>query len=70
MSGLKLTTVPRDLYYHEVTYVRGLEAALKQISGRRADLAAISKNDYDSGYELATEMCCDIADEALTPKTQ
>lgn len=29
MADLELTTVPRDLYYHEVAYVRGLEAALK-----------------------------------------
>lgn len=44
-----------------------MRAALKQIADRRADLAAASRNDYDTGYSLATEMCCDIADEALSP---
>lgn len=29
---VELTTVPRDLYYHEVGYVRGLEKALKDIA--------------------------------------
>jgi hypothetical protein len=29
---LKIVTVPRDLYYHEVAYVRGLEAALRRIA--------------------------------------
>jgi hypothetical protein len=28
----KLVMVPRDLYYHEVAYVRGLEAALRRIA--------------------------------------
>jgi len=32
MSDIQLTTVPRDLYYHEVAYVRSLEAALKAIA--------------------------------------
>ncbi len=31
MSEIVLTTVPRDLYYHEVEYVRGLESALRSI---------------------------------------
>lgn len=34
MAEPELTTVPRDLYYHEVAYVRSLEAAfvmLKEI---------------------------------------
>lgn len=44
---------------------RRLRSRLKIIADRRADLAAASKNDYDAGYTLATEMCCDIADEAL-----
>ncbi|MDB5612101.1 MAG: hypothetical protein JWP25_9001 [Bradyrhizobium sp.] len=30
MADLELTTVPRDLYYHEVAYVRDLEVDLKQ----------------------------------------
>lgn len=37
MTDLKIVTVPRDLYYHEVDYVRGLEAAA------RAMLAALRK---------------------------
>jgi hypothetical protein len=28
MSDLEITVVPRNLYYHEVAYVRGLEAKL------------------------------------------
>lgn len=42
-----------------------LRSRLKMIADRRADLTASSKNDYDAGYALGTEMCCDIADEAL-----
>lgn len=29
--GLELTTVPRDLYYHEAAYVRGLEKDNKKL---------------------------------------
>lgn len=36
--SLQMTTVPRDLYYHEVAYVRGLEAALR-------DLVEIDRRD-------------------------
>jgi hypothetical protein len=32
MSYPQAVVVPRDLYYHEVAYVRGLEAALRDIA--------------------------------------
>jgi chromosome segregation ATPase len=28
---LKIVTVPRELYYHEVAYVRGLEAEIERL---------------------------------------
>jgi hypothetical protein len=31
MSELELHVVPRDLYYHEVAYVRGLEAEIERL---------------------------------------
>lgn len=31
MSDLEFVMVPRDLYYHEVAYVRGLEARIKRL---------------------------------------
>lgn len=31
MAELKLVVVPRDLYYHEVAYVRGLEAEIERL---------------------------------------
>ena len=43
-DDLKIVTVPRELYYHEIAYVRGLEAdnerlrdALKAIECRSID---------------------------------
>ncbi len=36
MSDIEITVVPKDLYYHEVAYVRGLEA-------QNADLMAALK---------------------------
>jgi len=40
MTDLKIATVPRDLYYHEVAYVRGLET-------KRDELVAICERIRD-----------------------
>lgn len=56
MSDLEIHMVPRNLYYHEVAYVRGLEAenerlkaALKEVvealDGRVHSLAALAALD-------------------------
>ena len=41
-----------------------LRAALTEIAGRR-NILKPSRNSYDAGYTLGTELCCDIADQAL-----
>lgn len=56
MSELRLTTVPRDLYYHEAAYVRRLEAALRDIASSEPIPTPIK------GWEF----CRDIARAALT----
>jgi len=47
MAEPRLTTVPRDLYYHEVAYVRALEAALAPFSRMAGELFARNKNEGD-----------------------
>jgi hypothetical protein len=40
-DDLKIVTVPRELYYHEVAYVRGLEADNKRLRDDNAKLIAV-----------------------------
>jgi hypothetical protein len=39
MSDVRAVVVPRDLYYHEIAYVRRLEALYKAASDLIADMA-------------------------------
>lgn len=39
MSDLKITLVPRELYYHEVAYVRGLEAINAELRNAFEEIA-------------------------------
>lgn len=75
MDGLKMVTVPRDLYYHEVAYVRKLEAiaatARELIHGglalKAGGLTVLENRDNsDPHYRL-----CALLDEMepLNPKS-
>lgn len=37
---MRIEIIPRDLYYHEIAYVRRLEAALADIAGGRFEDAS------------------------------
>lgn len=54
MADIELTTVPRDLYYHEVAYVRGLEAALKLIASFKDKtlIAPSLGEEGDHGHQI------------------
>jgi hypothetical protein len=57
MTGLRLVTVPRDLYYHEVAYVRRLEALAKAVvENDPADEAADGVSCLDVWRKEATEL--------------
>jgi RNase adaptor protein for sRNA GlmZ degradation len=49
MSDIEITMVPKDLYYHEVAYVRGLEA-------RNAELVAERDIAWASNAGLTTDV--------------
>jgi chloramphenicol 3-O-phosphotransferase len=60
----RLTTVPRDLYYHEVAYVRGLEADNERLTEYRA-LHPYSEVDMDMHVEAVTkDLRTQLADTA------
>ena len=40
MRDLQIEVIPRELYYHEVAYVRGLEAALRPFA-KNADAESL-----------------------------
>lgn len=78
MTEPTLTLVPKDWFYHEIAYVRGLEAALKEIISIKADMfgprAQISaaprtpprgQEDFDRGCRIAFYRCAEIAQKAL-----
>jgi len=56
MTDPTLVTVPRDLYYHEVAYVRGLEADNKRLRAAIAYIRMRSAhacevlNEFDNTY--------------------
>lgn len=61
-NNLRIDVIPRDLYYHEVAYVRGLE---KRIDALEAALRSIANKcpatcDMTLAHEMAQE-----AEEAL-----
>jgi regulator of replication initiation timing len=39
-ANIKIVTVPRDIYYHEVAYVRGLETAVAELRAENGKLYA------------------------------
>lgn len=59
MVDIELTTVPRDLYYHEVAYVRGLEQKVATLTSALADERVehnllqelLSRPEIDEFYE-------------------
>ena len=59
MPDIELTTVPRDLYYHEVAYVRGLEQKVAELTGALADekmehgllIELLSRPEIDEFYD-------------------
>jgi hypothetical protein len=71
MADIELTTVPRDLYYHEAAYVRRLEAALTLIAAfKDKTLIAPSMGpDADHGHQVgankAFNQAAGIATDAL-----
>jgi hypothetical protein len=57
MSEPQLTTVHRDLYYHEIAYVRRLEALAKaMIENDPNDMAADGVTCLDVWRKEATEL--------------
>ena len=57
MTGLRLVTVPRDLYYHEVAYVRRLEGLAKAlVENDPSDMAADGITCLDVWRKEATEL--------------
>jgi hypothetical protein len=72
---LKLVTVPRDLYYHEVAYVRRLEAALREIAAKRkldavaaASMQAIARAALAPEREYDPNVApCDDAEFGMKP---
>ncbi len=69
MADLELTTVPRDLYYHEVAYVRRLESALKEA---KQVLGCLDhpQNGFYSGLDMIRDgkKIGDIIDAALADR--
>ena len=66
MSELQAVVVPRELYYHEVAYVRGLEAALTRIARECVELADDPK--CPPGDRAAYEALEEVAANALNHK--
>jgi hypothetical protein len=52
---LKLTTVPRDLYYHEIAYVRGLEAENERLNYELYHYDEMTKA-FHAGNKLTEEL--------------
>ena len=48
MSDLEVTLVPKELYYHEVAYVRGLEKEIATLRARVAELEAALRVTLDA----------------------
>jgi hypothetical protein len=42
---LRIVTVPKELYYHEVAYVRGLEAEIERLRAALTDIEKLSEDD-------------------------
>jgi hypothetical protein len=47
MTDLKIVLVPKELYYHEVNYVRGLETAARTMLAALKEIATHWANNYD-----------------------
>ena len=56
-DDLKLVVVPRELYYHEAAYVRGLEEALKPFA------AVAEAEDGETWEDSDGVHKCDLADD-------
>lgn len=61
MSDVQVTTVPKELYYHEVAYVRGLEARNAELV---AALEGIIKANDDFRSQLPKDWDGDLVSDA------
>lgn len=61
-NNLRIDIIPRDLYYHEVAYVRGLEKRIEVLEAALRSIA--NKCPATCDMTLAHEMTHEMAQEA------
>jgi hypothetical protein len=56
VTDLKIVMAPRELYYHEVAYVRGLEAEIERLRAIAENVEALRRNLEDVSCRQQNEI--------------